>query len=180
METLITDRLILREFKEDDLDDFYSYAKNPNIGSNAGWKPHESMEESREILQNFIKGKEVWAIIDKNNNRVIGSIGLHNDEKRNNDKVKMLGYVLDEAYWGKGLMTEAAKRVIKHAFEDLNLDLVSVNHYPFNIGSKKVIQKCGFQYEGTLRLARKIYDGRIYDSLCYSLTKEEYFMGKDV
>lgn len=175
MKTLTTERLILRGFREEDLDDFYGYAKNPNIGPNAGWKPHESKEESLEILRHFIEKKEVWAIVDKDTDKVIGSIGLHNDERRNNSKVKMLGYVLDEAYWGKGLMTEAAKRVIKYAFEDLDLDLVSVYHFPFNIGSKRVIQKCGFHYEGTLRLASTIYDGSIYDNACYSLTKEEYW-----
>jgi len=175
MKTLTTQRLILREFREEDLDDFYGYAKNPNVGPNAGWKPHESKEESLQMLRSFIHQKEAWAIIDKNANKVIGSIGLHNDVRRNNYRVKMLGYVLDEAYWGKGLMTEAAKRVIKYAFEDLNLDLISVYHYPFNIGSKRVIQKCGFHYEGTLRLADTIYDGSVYDIVCYSLTKEEYW-----
>lgn len=174
MRILTTKRLFLREFREEDLDDFYRYARNPNVGPSAGWKPHESKAESLGILRVFIQCKEVWAIVNKDTNRVIGSIGLHNDVRRNNSKVKMLGYVLDESFWGKGLMTEAAKRVIKYAFEDLNLDMVSVYHYPFNIGSKKVIQKCGFHYEGTLRLADTIYDGSVYDLVCYSLTKEEY------
>jgi len=87
----------------------------------------------------------------------------------------MLGYVLAESYWGKGYTTEAAKRLIQYAFEELNIDLLSVYHYPHNIRSKRVIEKCGFHYEGTLRLASTIYNGNVYDSVCYSLTKEEYF-----
>jgi putative acetyltransferase len=174
METLITERLVLRPFRKEDLDDFYEYAKNPSVGPNAGWKPHESKEESREILERFIAEEESWAIIHKDTDKLIGSIGLHNDARRNNSRVKMLGYVLDEAYWGQGIMTEAAKRVLKYAFENLDLNLVSVYHYPSNIRSKRVIEKCGFHYEGTLRRANELYDGSIHDSMCYSLTKEEY------
>ena len=119
MRILTTERLILRRFKHEDLDDFYGYAKNPNVGPSAGWKPHESRWESLEILKSFIKNKEVWAIVHKETGKVIGSIGLHNDERRNNSRVK-IWVTLDEAYWGKGLMTEAAKRVIRYAFEELN------------------------------------------------------------
>jgi ribosomal-protein-alanine N-acetyltransferase len=106
--------------------------------------------------------------------KVIGSIGLHIDRKRNNDNVRMLGYVLSEDYWGKGLMTEAAREVIRYAFEDMGLDLISVYHYPSNIRSKRVIEKCGFQYEGTLKRASVIFNGNIYDDVCYSLTREDY------
>lgn len=52
----------------------------------------------------------------------------------------MLGYVLAEPYWGRGLMTEAVKRMIKYAFEELNIDLLSVYHYPHNERSKRVIE----------------------------------------
>lgn len=166
--------MILRKFREEDLDDFYEYAKNPNVGPNAGWKPHEGKEESQRILEDFIKKGEVWAIVYKDTNKVIGSVGLHDDSMRYNKKIKMLGYVLDEPYWDKGLMTEAAKEVIQYAFKEMDLNLVSVYHYPFNIGSKRVIEKCGFYYEGTLRSASTIYDGSVYDSVCYSLTKQEY------
>ena len=87
----------------------------------------------------------------------------------------MLGYVLAEPYWGRGLMTEAVKGMIKYAFEELNIDLLSVYHYPHNERSKRVIEKCGFHYEGTLRRASTIYNGRVFDDVCYSLTKEEYY-----
>ncbi|MGI6561106.1 MAG: GNAT family N-acetyltransferase [Clostridia bacterium] len=174
MKTLITERLILRKFRESDLDDFYEYAKNPRVGPNAGWRPHESKEVSFDILKMFIENNDVWAITDKNTGKVIGSIGLHIDRKRNNDNVRMLGYVLSEDYWGKGLMTEAAREVIRYAFEDMGLDLISVYHYPSNIRSKRVIEKCGFQYEGTLKRASVIFNGNIYDDVCYSLTREDY------
>jgi len=175
MVTLETERLILRQWRKDDLDDFYEYAKNPNIGPNAGWEPHKDKSISMKILDSFIEKDEVWAIVDKNSSKVIGSFGLHNDGKRNNCKAKMIGYVLDENYWGKGLITEATKKVINYAFEELDLDLISVYHYPFNQQSKRVIEKCGFKYEGTLRLASSIYNGSIYDDVCYSITRQDHY-----
>ncbi len=175
MKVLETDRLLLRAFQENDLDDFYEYSKNPNIGPNAGWEPHADKEVSLNIINSFLEKEEVWAIVYKANNKVIGSIGLHKDHKRVAPNLKMIGYVLSEEYWGSGLMTEAAKRVVNYAFIELNLDLVSVYHYTFNNKSKRVIEKCGFRYEGTIRMGSQIYDGSIYDDVCYSITKEEFY-----
>jgi putative acetyltransferase len=106
--------------------------------------------------------------------KVIGSIGLHPDRMRGFDGAKMLGYVLAQPYWGRGLMTEAAKRVIAFAFEEMNLEVLSVIHYPFNARSKRVIEKCGFVYEGTLRRAGILHDGAVCDACCYSMLKSEY------
>ncbi|SFC42197.1 GNAT family N-acetyltransferase [Clostridium uliginosum] len=175
MKVLETERLILRPWTIDDLEDFYEYAKNPNIGPNAGWEPHSNKEDSKKILELFIEKDETWAIVYKENDKVIGSIGLHTDEKRNGINSNMLGYVLSEEYWGKGIMTEAVKCVIKYAFEEIKLDILSVCHYTFNNRSKRVIEKCGFKYEGTIRCAKKLYDTRIVDEVCYSILKEEYF-----
>ena len=71
-------------------------------------------------------------------------------------------------------MTEAVKRVLQYAFEDLELDLVSVFHYPSNRRSQRVIEKCGFKYEGTLRLSSTLFNGSVHDDVCYSITREEY------
>lgn len=174
MKTLETNRLILRPFKERDAADFFAYASLPDVGPNAGWKPHETIEESRKILREFIEEDEVWALEDKISRKVIGSLGLHTDAGRSNPKVRMLGYCLAPSFWGKGLMTEAAGRALRFAFEDLEMDLVCVAHYPFNGRSKRVIEKLGFVYEGTLRQATRRYDGVVLDRLCYSMTREEY------
>jgi ribosomal-protein-alanine N-acetyltransferase len=179
MKLLETKRLILRNWKITDLDDLYEYSKNPNVGPRAGWKPHKNKEVSKEVLQSFIKSDEIWAIVYKENNKVIGSIGNHKDVKRNLFKARMIGYVLSEEYWGKGIMIEAVKRVIKYLFEERKYELVSCYHYDFNCQSKRVIEKCGFRYEGILRMASELYDGRIYDDVCYSMTREEYY-DKDI
>jgi putative acetyltransferase len=174
MKTLETQRLILRPFEEKDLEDFYEYARNPKIGPNAGWPPHKSPEVSQEILKHFIENDEVWALVWKEKNKVIGSVGLHQDQLRTAPDVIMLGYVLSEDYWGRGIMTEAAKAAINYAFETMNISLLTIHHHTDNIRSKRVIEKCGFVYEGTLRRCKQIFDGTIHDLACYSISREEW------
>lgn len=168
-----TERLCLRNLSIEDIPDIYAYSKEPNVGPNAGWKPHESFEETTEIAKEvFLEKQTVWGITIKGEDRVIGTIGLIEDSKRENDRVRMLGYAISEAYWGRGIMTEAAKAVIEYGFKYMDLDLISAYCYPFNERSKKVLRKCGFEYEGILRQAEKLYDGHIYDVICYSLLRD--------
>lgn len=174
MERLKTERLLLRGFRKNDLADLYAYAKNPHVGPAAGWKPHADITESAKWLKEFIDKQEVWAIVEKISGKVIGSIGLHADRKRNNERAGMLGYVLDEPYWGRGLATEAARKVIEYAFRVRHYELLSIYHYPFNRRSARVIEKCGFHYEGTLRQASQLYSGLVHDDVCYSMTRTEY------
>ncbi len=175
IKTLKTERLILRPFKESDLDDFFEYASMPNVGLNAGWKPHESKEESLSILKEFISLDDIWAMEIKESRKVVGGIGLHEDNHRLRVKSRSLGYVLSEDYWGKGLMTEAAKAAIQFAFTGLELDILGVAHRPDNERSKNVILKCGFLREGHVRHAVTTFNGQVEDRIIYSMTKEEYF-----
>lgn len=174
LEQLETERLILRPFRKNDLADFYSYASKPEVGPPAGWNPHSSLEESEKILLDFIRQDDIWALEEKGAGKVIGSVGLHKDPRRDTDHTKMLGYAMDSAFWGRGLMPEAVRAAIAYAFDKLGTELLSVYHYPFNHRSKRVIQKSGFTYEGTLRYASQIFDGSVYDMACYSMTKAEY------
>lgn len=108
-----TERLLLRPFRESDAEAFFECCQNPNIGNNAGWKPHGSLEESQEILRSvFISQSGIWAIILKEDGRLIGSVGIIPDPKRENPQARMLGYWLDESHWGKGYMTEAVQSVL--------------------------------------------------------------------
>lgn len=174
MVLLETPRLILRGWRLEDVDDFFEYAKDPEIGPNAGWPPHENKNISLKILKNFIEKQEIWAIVYKNNRKVIGSLGVHRDEKRDDPNVRMIGYVLSREYWGRGLMPEATDKVLQYLFTFKKLDLVSCYHYPFNLRSKRVIEKSGFKFEGILRNASRLYNGQVYDNYCYSITREEY------
>lgn len=175
MRILETQRLLLRGFKPDDVDDLYAYAKDPDVGPSAGWPPHSSKDISKKILKTFVQQKEVWAVVEGSSGTVIGSVGLHNDYRRNNNKARNLGYTIGKPWWGKGYATEAARRVLEYAFDEMELEVVTVNHYAFNTASKKVILKCGFHYDGTLRKAGKLVDGITdYDDVCYSLLRHEF------
>ncbi|MDU6265672.1 MAG: GNAT family N-acetyltransferase [Anaerocolumna aminovalerica] len=172
MEQLETGRLILREWNMNDAADLYEYAKSKKVGPMAGWKPHANIEETNKILQMFIEENETWAICLKATGKVIGSIGLHCSSREHE---RSLGYVLSEDFWGKGLVYEAAKCIMEYAFHILKLEIISVVHFPFNIQSKRVIEKLGFQYIETKEKATKIFDGTEYDDVCYAITKEEFY-----
>ena len=145
-----TERLILRTFAQSDLRDFNEYASVPGVGEMAGWKHHESIEKSQEILDIFIKEDKTFAIVFKKNNKVIGSLGV--EKYGLEDKLtefdgyygREIGYVLSKDYWGKGIMTEAVEAVINYLFNDLNLDFLTCGYYDFNDRSKRVQEKCGF------------------------------------
>lgn len=171
---LETERLYLRMWKRSDAPQLFAYASNPNVGPRAGWKPHESAAESRKIIETVFKESRVWAIIEKESNRIIGSIGLSEDRFRPGVRSLELGYSLAEEYWGRGLMTEAAKRVIVYGFEYIGLDVMMIRTGEENIASQNVIEKCGFQYEGTLRRIYRIYDGTVKPVRCYTMLREEY------
>lgn len=175
MEHINLERLILRPIYISDVDDVFEYSKRPMVGPKAGWKPHESKDETIEIMNMlFIDQETVWGIVPKETGKIIGSIGLIYDPKRENESVKMIGYAMSDLYWGNGYMTEAARAVIKHGFEQCGIDLISAYCYPENARSMRVIEKCGFVYEGTLRLAERLYNGEVKDNACYSLTLEQY------
>ena len=176
MLTFETERLILRPWRKSDLGDFYEYAKDPEVGPNAGWKPHENMDESRRILQSFIDGEEVRAVVLKQTGKVIGSLGLHPDRLRHEGmgEGREIGYVLSHKFWGRGLMPEAVRGAIRFAFETMRLDYLAVAHFPSNARSRRVIEKCGFRYEKILSASFPDYAGIKQDELCYILTSKEY------
>lgn len=175
MNTIETERLILRPITEDDAETIFEYSKSENVGPNAGWKPHANIEETYEVIKLFFIDQENgFGIVLKETGELFGSIGLISDPKRQNDNARMLGYSIGEQHWGKGYATEASQALIRFGFEMLQLGIISVYCYPFNERSKRVIEKCEFQYEGRLRRAEQRYDGEILDNECYSLTYGEW------
>ena len=176
MRRIETERLILDKWttSEEDIKGLYEYAKNPDVGPNAGWKPHDSEAESREIIEKMLIPHDVWAIREKASGKVIGSIGLEPDKRRENVNSREMGYSLAKESWGKGYMTEAARAVIDYAFEELDLVVLAICTGPENKRSQRVIEKCGFKFEGIQRKGYHIYDGTDRDNLVYSMLREEW------
>lgn len=172
---LKTDRLVLRPWKINDLDDFYDYAKVEGVGIWAGWNAHKNKEESLKILESFIKYKKTFAI--QYNNKVIGSIGIEEYDESvipeyNNLKAREIGFVLAKDYWGQGIMSEAVKEVIRYLFLEVNFDAIFCGYYLGNERSKRVQEKCGFKYIKTYK--RQTRTGEIRESTINVLLKEEW------
>mgnify|MGYP001187658816 CR=1 FL=1 len=174
MRNLETERLTLRRLSTDDAEDFYEYAKDPEVGPPAGWKPHESLEETKNIIQNMFDVCYTWAIRLKDSDKVIGVIALEPDKHRPEAESLEIGYSLSREYWGRGIMTEAAEAVIEYGFEEMDLELIAISTSKVNKRSQGVIKKCGFTYEGTVRKTYKIYTGELRDSMIFSILREEY------
>ncbi|HOO44140.1 MAG TPA: GNAT family N-acetyltransferase [Bacillota bacterium] len=172
MKTLETERLILRPFKKSDLDDFYEYCRMDTVGPNAGWSAHTCKDHSLKIIENFIEKDDVLALYHKTDKKVIGSIGLHKKETIEGSLYYELGYVLSTDYEGKGIMTEAVRRVLDHAFLELMIDEIYVCHFIENHKSQRVIEKCGFDYLQSIEYETVDF-GKKKSSL-YHLTKNKY------
>lgn len=117
-----TERLVLRKWTEADADSLFEYAKNPEVGPVAGWPPHKSVEESKEVIRNVFNAPECYAICEKENNIAIGAVELklngYTDMTQRDDECE-LGYWLGQPFGGKGYMPEAARESLRHGFEDL-------------------------------------------------------------
>ena len=174
---LETERIILRRWEESDAEDLYKYASNPDVGPIAGWPAHQSLDESRKVINNVFNGKEAYAICLKEDGKAIGAIELklngHTDMTERDDECE-LGYWLGKPFWGQGLMPEAAREILRHAFEDIGMSKVWCGYYEGNTKSKRVQEKVGFKYQWTTEgvavpLLHEKRTGQVN-----SMTKEEW------
>ena len=116
----------------------------------AGWLPHKDLEESRTVLGFFIRDKKTFAIVLKETGKVIGSLGLEDREGElpvsKGSLGREIGYALSKDFWGRGLVPEAVKAVIDYCFTELAFDWLTCGHFVWNHQSRRVVEKCGFQY----------------------------------
>ena len=171
---IIGERIIIREFKLTDITDLYEFGKNPNIGYNSGWKPYDSLEIAKNVLIRHIYNEETFCIVDKNTKEFIGTISLFSETFRYKVKCRNLGFSIKQEKWGNGYAIEAAKLMLKYAFESLKVDIVGCGHFTYNQRSEKVINKLGFTYEGLIRKYKKLFNDEVVDAKWYSMTKDEY------
>lgn len=147
--TFETERLILRPWREDDAEACYRYACDPDVGPAAGWPVHTSVEDSRRIIREVLMAPENYAIVLKETGLAIGAIGFHRRDLAENDDELELGYWIGKPYWGRGLVPEAARELLRHAFEDLHMARVWCAYYDGNVKSARVQEKLGFTYQWT-------------------------------
>ncbi|KGN82342.1 GNAT family N-acetyltransferase [Porphyromonas sp. COT-290 OH860] len=151
---LQTERLILRPWQESDAEALYKYAQNHNIGPAAGWPPHTSIENSREIIKTVLSAPNTYAIVMKETEEAIGSIGIMTlrsevySANMANDECE-IGFWIGEPFWGQGLIPEAVNELLRHIFEDLGQTAVWCGYFEGNTKSQRVQEKCGFTYSHT-------------------------------
>ena len=172
---LKTKRLVLRPWRQEDLDDFFEYASVDGVGQMAGWTPHQNKEESQQILDSFIDHKKNFAL--EYDEKVIGSLGIEEyDEVKfpelSDLNCREIGYVIAKDYWGKGLMPEAVKEVIRYLFEDVKLDVILCGHFLNNKQSARVQEKCGFRHYAFGKYETRF--GTVEDDETNILTKDEW------
>lgn len=149
---LQTERLILRDWEDSDAESCFAYAKDPDVGPIAGWPAHKDAAESLDVIRNVLRVPETYAICLKEDGKAIGAISLkmkgHTDFTERDDECE-LGYWLGKPFWGRGIMPEAGREVLRHAFEDLGMTKVWCAYYDGNLKSKRVQEKLGFRYQWT-------------------------------
>ncbi len=167
-----TDRLLLRPFLLSDAQSVLNnWAGDEAVQKMYGEPVYKTTEEVRDLLEKFVNAYRSdiyfrWAVVEKQSGECIGQIAYFLvDESGSWGEIE---YCIGRAYQGKGYATEATKAVIRYGFEKIGFNKVQICVRPSNIKSEKVIEKCGFEYEGTLRDYFFIdgkYEGRMYFSI---------------
>lgn len=172
-----TERLILRPIGLEDAQDMFEYASDEKVLEFMTFPKHQSVDDSRNIIEKFIKKPKngmptTYAIIFKDDNKMIGTCDFPVFiESR---KTAEVGYILNSSYWGRGIMPEAVKALIRVGFERFDLNRIQVCHSPRNTKSRRVIEKCGFTYEGIARGFIPVGEG-YEDVPIYSITKGDFY-----
>ena len=177
---LETERLILRPWEDADAEILYKWASDPDVGPRAGWPVHTSVANSLEIIHGPLGGPETYALVLKETGEPIGSAGLFPPEEfcspadLPEGAVQLeLGYWIAKPYWGRGLVPEAGRELLRHAFEDLGCVMAHCSHFDFNAQSKRVIEKLGFTYHTTRETVCSQLGEKRTD-VCYILPREEW------
>lgn len=174
---LLTERLMLRHWKASDAEDLFEYAKDPDVGPDAGWPPHKNVRESMNIIKTVLNGPEAYAVCLKTDEKPIGAIELMLDEKKMDECE--LGYWLAKPFWGQGIIPEAGREMLRRAFEDLDMSKVWCKYYDFNKKSKRVQEKLGFVYQYTKENCDVPALGVKRTDIVNCITKEEWMKRND-
>lgn len=169
---IVTERLQLRYFVEQDLNDVFEYCSQDGIGEMAGWPKHESIEQTAEIILEWIRERRRLAIVWCESGKVIGHISIDDDSEEGREDTRELGCALNRDYQRLGIMSEAIQGVLKYLFSQ-NISYVWACCIQENTASKGLIEKCGFvfQQEGTY------YSSGLQKECCsyeYRLSKDEW------
>jgi len=173
---LESDRLFFRKVCLSDTEAVFEIGSDLEVLKFFPWKPHDELHDSEvmieKILSKYQKGEfTTWAIEEKCDKKLIGLIYFVKIEEKNS--TLEIVYVLNRHSWGKGFITEALTRLVKFAFEVLEVNKIQIGHIKGNIGSQRVIEKAKFTFEGVSR-EHILLNGQYQDVCNYSMLKSEF------
>ncbi len=184
-----TERLLMRPVEMTDAQDIFDYAKDKDTGPSAGWLPHANIEETKEHLQRWTKedhSEKVFAIVWKENQKVIGTIGIEKGakgelsapflEKYNGDFVE-IGNVISKEYWGKGISTEALLGICDYVFQNNIAGNVLTSHYEANIGSSRVQDKLAMKVIAGYKAKKPYFKTDNYNYVLRMKTRADWEKG---
>lgn len=173
---LETERLLLRKLTMKHVDDIFSYASNKEVTKYVYWNTHQSLNDTRDYIQFALdqytkQDVAPWGIHHKQDSKLIGTIDFVRWLPYH--RLAEIGYVIASDYWGKGITTEAAQKVISFGFNSMDLIRIEAKCYKENIGSQRVMEKVGMSFEGTIR--QGIFNkGKHWDLQLYSILRDEF------
>ena len=174
-----TERLLLRRFTPEDAQPMFErWANDEQVTRYLTWDPHGTMEVTKERVAAWCAGYEkadfyLWAI--ELDGELVGSISVVNYDERS--QRAEIGYCMGVAWWGQGVMTEAAGAVIDFLFAEVGCNRVEIDHLLENPASGRVAQKCGLTKEG---VRREFFNknGVFHDDVIYAITRREWLAVK--
>ena len=151
---LYTERLYLRGMRVTDAPDMFDYAKDPEVSRFLTWSPHQSLDYTKAYLtcvgRQYRTGAIFdWAVVHRESGRMIGTCGF--TEFRYESNVGVIGYVLNPAFHGQGLATEAVRAVMDFGFRELGLHRIQARFMQGNDPSLRLMQRVGMSFEGYAR-----------------------------
>lgn len=165
----------IRKWELSDARDLATALSNKKIQDNLrdGLPYPYTEQDGKEFISAMLAANEsdTFAFAITVNGKAIGSIGSFRQTNIHN-KTAELGYYIAEEYWGKGIMTEAVKQLCDYVFSHTDIIRIYAEPFAYNIGSCRVLEKAGFQYEGTLR-SNALKNGNVLDMKMYSKLKTE-------
>ena len=171
LNTIETERLFLRPFRiGDEVAMFKNWTTDERVAKYCKWHPHKSIEETKQYLDMCINADYCLAItLNGGNDETIGAVDLVG---KNDNGAYEIGYVLMHDYWGKGIMTEAVRAVIKCLF-DRGFNKLAAKHHVNNPASGRVLEKCGMKYVGNSVSQKKFGSEELCEVKCYEITMKE-------
>lgn len=189
------ERIYLRPVQKTDDKDIYEYAIDEDTGPMAGWPPHENIETTQKIIEMWLNPEhteQVYAIVYKENEKTIGTIGIQklnnqikdakdgyvNDLIKNGVKTYELGCTISKQYWNKGIATDLLKITINYLFENTDAEVVVTAHYEENIGSKRAQEKNNMQVVYAYEREKKWWKTDCTTMIVRAKTKEQWLQEK--